>query len=208
MADLKISELSALTGANLAAADELAIVSDAASETKKITVSDLIANGVTVISDDTIPGAKILFAAGDIATAALADSAVTTAKVADDAVTAAKLANESTVDLVTTLPASGAFTGQLALDTDDNSLYAWDGSAWQSLKAPGSINTVSGSTTGEVNIVATTSGSTVTVSATLDDTTAAAQFLAGPTGAAGTVGYRAISGQYCHGQFNASCRHL
>ena len=194
MADLKISELSALTGANLAAADELAIVSDAASETKKITVSDLIANGVTVISDDTIPGAKILFAAGDIATAALADSAVTTAKVADDAVTAAKLANESTVDLVTTLPASGAFTGQLALDTDDNSLYAWDGSAWQSLKAPGSINTVSGSTTGEVNIVATTSGSTVTVSATLDDTTAAAQFLAGPTGAAGTVGYRAISG--------------
>jgi hypothetical protein len=194
MADLKISELSALAGANLVAADELAIVDDSASETKKITVSDLIANGVTVISDDTIPGAKILFAAGDIATAALADSAVTTAKVADDAVTAAKLANESTVDLVTTLPASGAFTGQLALDTDDNSLYAWDGSAWQSLKAPGSINTVSGSTTGEVNIVATTSGSTVTVSATLDDTTAAAQFLAGPTGAAGTVGYRAISG--------------
>jgi len=194
MADLKISELSALAGANLVAADELAIVDDSASETKKITVSDLIANGVTVISDDTIPGAKILFAAGDIATAALADSAVTTAKVADDAVTAAKLADESTVDLVTTLPASGAFTGQLALDTDDNSLYAWDGSAWQSLKAPGSINTVSGSTTGEVNIVATTSGSTVTVSATLDDTTAAAQFLAGPTGAAGTVGYRAISG--------------
>ena len=194
MADLKISELSALAGANLVAADELAIVDDSASETKKITVSDLIANGVTVISDDTIPGAKIPFAAGDIATAALADSAVTTAKVADDAVTAAKLANESTVDLVTTLPASGAFTGQLALDTDDNSLYAWDGSAWQSLKAPGSINTVSGSTTGEVNIVATTSGSTVTVSATLDDTTAAAQFLAGPTGAAGTVGYRAISG--------------
>jgi hypothetical protein len=76
MADLKISELSALAGANLVAADELAIVDDSASETKKITVSDLIANGVTLISDDTIPGAKILFAAGDIATAALADDAV------------------------------------------------------------------------------------------------------------------------------------
>ena len=148
MADLKISELSALAGANLVAADELAIVDDSASETKKITVADLIANGVTVISDDTIPGAKILFGSGDIATAALADSAVTTAKVAEDAITAAKLANESTVDLVTTLPASGAFTGQLALDTDDNSLYAWDGSTWRSIVAPGSVANINGSTTG------------------------------------------------------------
>lgn len=36
MADLKISELSALTGANLAAADELAIVDNSASEPKKL----------------------------------------------------------------------------------------------------------------------------------------------------------------------------
>ena len=194
MADLKISELSALAGSNLVAADELAIVDDSASETKKITVSDLIANGVTVISDDTIPGAKILFGAGDIATAALADAAVTTAKVADDAITAAKLGNESTVDLVTTLPGAGGFTGQLALDTDDNKLYIWDGSAWQSLKAAGSVNTVSGSTTGEINIVSSVSGDTVTLSATIDDTTSANQFLAGPTGAAGAVGYRVIDG--------------
>lgn len=194
MADLKISELSALAGANLVAADELAIVDDSASETKKITVSDLIANGVTLISDDTIPGAKILFGAGDVSSAAIADSAVATAKIADDAVTAAKLADESTVDLVTTLPASGAFTGQLALDTDDNNLYLWDGSAWQNIVAPGSVNTVSGSTTGEINIVASTSGSTVTISATIDNTTSAAQFLAGPTGSGGTVGYRTIVG--------------
>jgi hypothetical protein len=194
MADLKISELNALSGANLASADELAIVDDSASETKKITVESLIANGVTVISDSTIPGAKILFAAGDIATAALADSAITTAKIADDNVTAAKLANESTVDLVTTLPASGAFTGQLALDTDDNKLYLWNGSAWLSVAAAGSVNTVSGSTTGEVNIVSTVSGDTVTISATLDNTTAAGQFLAGPTGSAGVVGYRTIDG--------------
>ena len=194
MADLKISELNALSGANLASADELAIVDDSASETKKITVGNLIENGVTLISDDTIPGAKILFAAGDIATAALADSAVTTAKIADDGVTGAKLADESTVDLVTTLPASGAFTGQLALDTDDNKLYLWNGTSWLSVAAAGSVNTVSGSTTGEVNIVSTVSGDTVTISATLDDTTAASQFLAGPTGSAGAVGYRAIDG--------------
>ncbi len=189
MADLRISELGALAGSNLAAVDELAIVDDSASETKKITVNDLIANGVTVISDDTIPGAKILFAAGDVPGTALADSAVTTAKIADDAVTAAKLADNSSVELVTTLPASGAFTGQLALDTDDNSLYAWDGSAWQNVAAQSSI---AGSTAGEINIVATTSGTTTTISATIDDTTAAAQFLAGPTGSAGAVGYRTI----------------
>ncbi len=194
MADLKISELSALAGANLVAADELAIVDDSASETKKITVSDLIANGVTVISDDSIPGAKILFGAGDIATAALADSAVATAKVADDAITAAKLANESTVDLVTTLPTAGAFTGQLALDTDDNNVYLWDGSAWRGIAAPGSIGNINGSTTGEINIVVTTSGTAVTISATLDNTTSAAQFLAGPTGSAGAVGYRTLVG--------------
>ena len=194
MADLKISELSALAGSNLVAADELAIVDDSASETKKITVSDLIANGVTVISDDTIPGAKILFAAGDIATAALADSAVTTAKVNNGAITAAKLANESTVDLVTTLPTSGAFTGQLAVDTDDNSIYCWNGSAWLSLKAPDSVGTISGSTTGEINIVTAVSGTTVTISATLDNTTSAAQFLAGPTGSAGAVSYRTVVG--------------
>ena len=192
MADLKISELSALAGSNLASGDLVAVVDDSASETKKLTIGDLIANGVTLISDSTIPGAKITFAAGGIATADIADSAVQTAKINDDAVTAAKLANNSSVNLVTTLPGSGDFTGQLALDTDDNKLYAWDGSAWQSLKGAGSLNAATGSTTGVVNIVATTTGDTVAISATLDDTSAANQFLAGPTSAAGTVAYRTI----------------
>lgn len=192
MADLRISQLNALAGADLASADLLVAVDDSASETKKLTVGDLIANGVTLIADDTIPGAKILFAAGGIATADLADGAVTTAKLADDGVTAAKLADESTIDLVTTLPASGAFTGQLALDTDDNFLYVWDGSAWVSLKAAGSINTVNGDTAALIDITATTSGSTVTIAASIDDTTVANQFLAGPTGAGGTVAYRVI----------------
>ena len=192
MADLRISQLNTLNGADLAAADLLVAVDDSASETKKLTVGDLISNGVTLIADDTIPGAKILFAAGGIATADLANSAVNTVKLADNSVTAAKLADESTVDLVTTLPATGAFTGQLALDTDDNFLYVWNGSVWVSLKAPGSINTVSGDTSGTINITTSTSGSTVTVSATIDDTAVANQFLAGPTGAGGTAAYRVI----------------
>ena len=194
MADLKISELNALAGSALVSGDLVAVVDNSASETKKLTVGDLVANGVTLISDDTIPGAKILFGAGDVATAAVADSAITTAKLANDGVTAAKLADESTVDLVTTLPASGAFTGQLALDTDDNSLYCWSGSAWLSLKAAGSINTVSGSTVGIVDITATTSGSSVTIAAVINDTSAANQFMAGPTGAGGAVAFRTIDG--------------
>ena len=124
----------------------------------------------------------------------LAASSVETAKINDSAVTAAKLADNSSVTLVSTLPASGDFTGQIALDTDDDKIYVWDGSAWDSVKGAGSINVVNGSTTGEINIVTSTSGDTVTISATLDDTTAAAQFLGGPTGAGGTVGYRALVG--------------
>ena len=194
MADLKISELGSLAGADLVAADVVAVVDNSASETKKLTVSDLIANGVTLISDATIPSAKVLFSAGSVNAAALASSAVETAKINDSAVTAAKLADNSSVTLVSTLPGSGDFVGQVALDTDDSKIYVWSGSAWTSVKAAGSINVVNGSTSGLVNITATTSGDTVTISTTLDDTSAARQFLAGPTGAGGTVGYRAIIG--------------
>jgi len=194
MADLKISELGALAGGDLVAADELAIVDDSASETKKITVSNLIANGVTLISDDAIPGAKILFGAGDIATAALADSAVTAAKIGLDAVTAPKIADNVIVNLVSTLPTSGDYTGQLALDTDDNNVYVWNGSAWLSIKAPGSVNAFTNTTAGVINISTAVSGGTATITASIDDTTSAAQFLAGPVGSAGTVGYRTIDG--------------
>jgi len=194
MADLRISELTALAGANLASGDLLPIVDVSASETKKITVTDMVGNATTLIADATIPSAKILFGSGSIVAASLATDAVTTAKIQDDAVTAAKLGDESTVDLVTTLPASGAFIGQIALDTDDDNAYIWDGSAWVSFKAAGSVGSVVGSTAGTINIVVTTSGNDVTVSATLDNTTAAAQFLAGPAASAGAVSYRTITG--------------
>ena len=193
MADLKISELDALAGADLASGDLLLVVDDSASQSKKLTVGDLIANGVTIISDATIPSAKVLFAAGSIDTAELAASSVETAKINNSAVTAAKLADNSSVTLVSTLPASGSFIGQAAVDTDDAKLYVWSGTAWDSVKGAGSINVVNGSTTGSVNIVASTSGDTVTISATLDDTSSAAHFLAGPSGSGGSVSYRAIA---------------
>jgi len=193
MADLRITELAALAGGDLAAGDLLAIADISASETKKITVTDLVGNATTLIADATIPGAKILFSSGTIAGSAIANGGIDTAQLADDGVTAAKLADESTVDLVTTLPASGAFVGQIALDTDDDKAYVWDGTQWVSFKAAGSINSVVGSSSGVVNISVSTSGDEVTISTTLDNTSAAAQFLAGPTAAAGAVGYRTIA---------------
>ncbi len=194
MADLRISELAALAGANLAAGDLLPIADVSASETKKITVTDLVGNATTLIADATIPGAKILFSANTVAGSALQNSSVTATQLANDAVTAAKLADESSVDLVTTLPGSGAFVGQIALDTDDSKIYCWNGSSWVSIKAAGSINSVVGSSSGVVNISVSTAGDEVTISTTLDNTAAAAQFLAGPTSAAGAVSYRTIAG--------------
>ena len=194
MADLKITELAALAGANLAAGDLLAIADISASETKKITVTDFFGNASTLIADATIPGAKIVFGSGTIPGSAVATGGISATQLAAGAVTAAKLGNESTVDLVTSLPASGAFTGQFALDTDDSKAYIWDGSQWVSFKAAGSVNTVVGSSAGLINITVTTSGDTVTITTSLDNTTGAAEFLGGPTGNAGAVGYRQIVG--------------
>jgi hypothetical protein len=193
MADLRFTELAALSSGDLVAGDVLAIADISASETKKITVTDFTGKAVTLIADATIPGAKILFGTAEIAGTALEDSAVDTLQLADEAVTAAKLGDESTVDLVTTLPGSGAFVGQIALDTDDSKIYCWNGTSWVDIKAAGSINTVVGDSAGVVNITVTTSGDEVTISTTLDDTSGASQFLAGPTGGAGAVTYRTIT---------------
>ena len=194
MADLRITELAPLSSGDLAAADELAVADISASETKRITVTDFTGKAVTLIADATIPGAKILFSSGQIPGSAIATGGIGTTQLADDAVSAAKLGDQSTVDLVTTLPASGAFVGQIALDTDDSKVYCWDGTSWVSVKAAGSINTVVGDTAGIVNIAVATSGDQVTITTSLDTTSGAAQFLAGPTAGSGSVSYRAIAG--------------
>jgi hypothetical protein len=176
------------------AGDLLAVADISASESKKITVTDFLGKAVTLIADATIPNAKIVFGSASIPGSALQAGAVDATQLAAGAVTAAKLGNESTVDLVTSLPGSGAFTGQFALDTDDSKAYIWDGSQWVSFKAAGSVNTVVGSSAGLINITVTTSGDTVTITTSLDNTTGAAEFLGGPTGNAGAVGYRQIVG--------------
>jgi hypothetical protein len=193
VSDLKISELPQLAGANLAANDLLAVADTSASETRSITISDGIGKAVTLIADDTIPSAKILFAAGSVPGSAIEGETVNTSQLANDAVNAAKLGDNSVTRLVSTLPATGDFTGQFALDTDDLKLYCWDGSTWQAIKAGGSVNTVIGGSAGVVNITVTQTGDSVTLNTTLDNTDAASQFLAGPTSGTGSVTYRVIA---------------
>jgi hypothetical protein len=91
MADLRFTELAALSSGDLVAGDVLAIADISASETKKITVTDFTGKAVTLIADATIPGAKILFGTAEIPGTALEDGAVGTLQLAADAVTAAKL---------------------------------------------------------------------------------------------------------------------
>ena len=198
MADLKITELQALAGANLAATDELAVADISASETKKITVSDLIAFGADLISNAEIPSAKISFASGSIVEASLATGSVTATKIGADAVTAAKLGDQSTCIVAASTAAlqaiTGDFVGQLGFTTDALKIYLWQNSTWNAVEAAGSINTITADTSGIVNITVSTSGDTATVGTSLDNTGAAGQFLAGPTGSAGAVSYRTIAG--------------
>ena len=84
MADLRITELAALSSGDLVAGDELAVADISASETKRITVSDFTGKAVTLIADATIPGAKILFGSQEIAGTALENGAVDTTQLADD----------------------------------------------------------------------------------------------------------------------------
>jgi len=191
--DLRITELQTLAGADLAAGDYLPLADVSASESKKITVTDFLGNAITLLADSTIPSGKIVFNNNTVSGSALINNSVTATQLADDAVTAAKLADSSSVQFVATLPASGAFTGQLAVDIATLATYAWNGSIWQSIKAAGSINSVIGGSTGIVNITVTQTGDAVTINTTLDNTTGAAQFLAGPTGSAGAVSYRLIA---------------
>ena len=122
MADLRVSELPALAGSDLAAVDVLPVADLSASETRKLTAKELIQNGVALIDNGSLPGDKITsgsitavqigvnavgaseLADGAVDTAAILDLAVTNSKIApgvdgakltDDTVTAAKISASS-----------------------------------------------------------------------------------------------------------------
>ena len=92
MPDLEISNLPSLAEASVQATDPLPIADLSASETKKVTVKDLIEAGVALIDAASIPAAKVgTLGTNQVATAAIQALAVTTAKLANGAVTATKI---------------------------------------------------------------------------------------------------------------------
>lgn len=151
-------------------------------------VTTLTAAGRALLDDADAAAQRTTLGLGTVATV----SSITDSELASGAVTAAKLANESTVDLVTTLPASGAFTGQFALVTTTSKMYCWDGAAWNEFKAAGSVNTITADNTNVIDLTMTVSGDDVTIAAAPENTASANQFLAGPTNAGGAVTYRTI----------------
>ena len=95
MADLQISALPALGEAGIQATDVLALADLSATETKKVTVKDLVARAAALLDDGDIPAAKVAtpFATDAVATATIQNLAVTAAKIANSTITATQIAN-------------------------------------------------------------------------------------------------------------------
>lgn len=194
MADLRISELNRLASANLAAGDWVAVADVSASESRKISVVDFMDKAVTLLTAETIPSGKILFDVGSIPGGALVNGAVGSVQIASGGVAASNLADNSSVTLSATLPALGAFTGQLALETGTNKTYAWSGSDWIPLKAAGSLNQLVATTSGPIQLSVSTVGDVATLTVNPVAAPSAGIFLAGPASSGGAVSGRQITG--------------
>ena len=103
MADQRITQLTALPKAGVAATDVLPIADISASQTKKVTAKDLVDAGLDLIDVGSIDIDKL----DQASTTKLGTTAL-----ADDAVTAAKLADDSSIAVQTTAPASDNFEGR------------------------------------------------------------------------------------------------
>ncbi len=127
MADQRISQLTKLAQADVAANDVLAIVDIGASTTKKVEAKDLFQAGANLADSASIDLIKLnQSSATKLGTTALAD----------DAVTAAKLADDSSIAYDSVAPSSNNFEGRGYVNSTSKYLQVWDGSAFQQVVAP------------------------------------------------------------------------
>jgi hypothetical protein len=127
LADQRITQLTALPKAGVAATDVLPIADISASQTKKVTAKDLVDAGLDLIDVSSIDIDKL-----DQASA----TKLGTTALADDAVTAAKLGNDSSVAVQTTVPVSDNFDGRGYYDSTSGNLQIFDGSSYQQVIMP------------------------------------------------------------------------
>lgn len=127
MADQRITQLTQLSEADVAALDVLPIADISASETKKVTAKDLFEAGATLASSSSIDLGKL----NQASTVKLGSDAL-----ASDSITAAKLANNSSVVYGSSTPTTDNFAGRGYINTTTKYLRVYDGSAYQQVVAP------------------------------------------------------------------------
>jgi hypothetical protein len=127
MADQRISQLTKLAQADVAANDVLAIVDVGASTTKKVEAKDLFQAGANLADSASIDLIKL----NQSSTTKLGTTAL-----ADDAVTAAKLADDSSIAYDSVAPTTNNFEGRGYVNSTSKNLQVWDGSAFQQVVAP------------------------------------------------------------------------
>jgi hypothetical protein len=127
LADQRITQLTSLPKAGVAATDVLPIADISASQTKKVTAKDLVDAGLDLIDVSSIDLDKL----DQSSTTKLGTTAL-----ADDAVTAAKLAHDSSVAVQPTAPSTDNFEGRGYFNSTSAALQVFDGSAYQQVVAP------------------------------------------------------------------------
>ena len=127
MADQRITQLTELTQAGVASNDVLPISDVSASQTKKVTVKNLIQAGYALTDEASIDLAKLdQTSATKLGTAALDDASVT----------AVKLANDSTVVSDTTEPVTNNFEGRGYFNSSTGNLQIYSGGAYAQVVLP------------------------------------------------------------------------
>jgi trimeric autotransporter adhesin len=129
VADQRITQLTKLAQADVAANDVLAIVDVGSSITKKVEAKDLFQAGANLAGVSSIDLAKL----NQASTTKLGTEAL-----ADDAVTAAKLADDSSIVFDSVTPTTNNFEGRGYVNSSTNHLQVWNGSgsAFVQVKAP------------------------------------------------------------------------
>jgi hypothetical protein len=127
VADQRITQLTKLAQADVAANDVLAIVDVGSSVTKKIEARDLFQAGANLANAGSIDLAKL----NQNSTTKLSSEALT-----DGAITAPKLASNSSIAYDSVPPTLNNFVGRGYINNSDNNLQVWDGSSFIQVVAP------------------------------------------------------------------------
>jgi len=127
VSDQRITQLTKLNQADVAANDVLAIVDVGSSITKKVEAKELFQAGANLADNASIDLVKL----NQASTTKLGTTAL-----ADDAVTAAKLANDSAIAYDSVAPTIDNFDGRGYVNSTSKALQVFDGSAYQQVVAP------------------------------------------------------------------------